>query len=281
MNSELFPRTFFVELARRRAAAASQAPGQRAVQLSGSTLPGFERRGWQRGDRRRQVDWRATARAGRTMVRQMEHERGGSLHLVLDRSASQTPGTADRDVAQRRLALALSWLALEQGARVRIHAGIEATALFSGWSRRAAVVPFLRDLPAPAGSDALPTLATRPASGCRLHVLSDPWLPDAFRDAWTGRARGFRHRSWTTLLLPTEIEPPRERLQLTDVETQDQLQVDLSRDYAAFRQAWDMLTRSRRLSLHRAGFRPTDLLCRSAATDAAAMLRRAATHAVL
>ncbi|MGB0952489.1 MAG: DUF58 domain-containing protein [Planctomycetota bacterium] len=281
MNSELFPRTFFVELARRRAAAASQAPGQRAVQLSGSTLPGYERRAWQRGDRRRQVDWRATARAGRTMVRQMEHERGGFLHLVLDRSASQAPGTADRDVAQRRLALALAWLALEDGARVRIHAGTHATAMFSGWSRRAAVVPFLRDLPAPEGTDALPVLATRPASGCRLHVLSDPWLADAFRDDWAKRACGFRHRRWTSLILPTEVEPPRERLQLTEVESKQQLQVDLDRDYAAFRQAWDMLSRSRRLSLQQAGFRPTDLLCRSASTDAAALLRRAATHAVL
>jgi len=281
MSMELFPRTFFVELARRRAAAASQAPGSRAVQLSGQTLPGFERRPWQRGDRRRQVDWRATARSGRTMVRRMEHERGGFLHLVLDRSASQTPGSGDRDVAQRRLALALAWLALEQGARVRIHAGMETTALFSGWSRRAAVIPFLRGLAPPEGADALPTLAPRPASGSRLHVLSDPWLGDAFRDTWARRARGFRRRAWTSLILPEEIEPPRERMQLREVESEEQLQVDLSRDYAAFRRAWDLLTRSRRLSLQQAGFHPRDLLCRAADSDAAALLRRAATHAVL
>lgn len=281
MTDPLFPRSFFVELARRRATAASEAPGLRAVQLSGSTLPGFERRAWQRGDRRRQVDWRATARAGRTMVRQMEHERGGFLHLVLDRSASQSPGSADRDVAQRRLALALAWLALEDGARVRIHAGPQSTALFSGWSRRAAVIPFLRDLAPPAGHDALPTLAPRPASGSRLHVLSDPWLEADFRDRWAASCLGFRHRRWTSLILPTESDPPRERLQLTAVETGERLQVDLGRDLAAFRLAWDAMNHARRMALRQAGFRPSDLLCRAAAKDAAALLRRAATHAVL
>lgn len=281
MSLQLFPKAFFAELARLRGRQASRAMGERPEAQAGTTLPGFERRRWQRGDRRGQVDWRATARSGQTMVRCPELERGGLLCLVLDRSASLAPASVDRDCAQRRLALALSWLALEQGARVLLFPGLETPVGFSGWSRRAAVAAFLKDLPPPSGADGLAAIRRRPAAGSVLHVLSDPWLqPDALQ-AWTSITLSFRTRVWTTMVLPEESAPPRERLEVEGVEDGARRVVDLDRGYADYRQAWDAFRRAQLHGLHRSGFSPFELPCLVAGTDAADLLRRASRLGVL
>lgn len=281
MNHTLFPKAFFAELARLRGRQASRSMGERPEARAGNTLPGFERRGWQRGDHRSQVDWRATARAGQTMVRCPELERGGLLCLVLDRSASLAPGSSDRDSAQRRLALALSWLALEQGARVLLFPGMENPVGFSGWARRAAVASFLEELAPPKGTDALAALRKRPAAGSVLHVLSDPWLEEDALRSWAEVTPTFRERHWTTLILEQEISPPRERLEVEGAEDGQRLVVDLDRGFADYRRSWESFRRAQIHGLHRSGFIPMELSCLTAETDAVDLLRRASALGVL
>jgi len=281
MTSELFPADFFVELARRRARQKMGLMGERPEARRGDQVPGFERRPWQLGDSRRRVDWRATARAGHPIVRSLEQERGGYLCLVLDRSASLTAASQDRDIAQRRLALALLWLALEQGARVLLYAGSAAPARFYGWSRRAAAQSHLQNLPPAHGVDILDAVQQRPAAGSALHVLSDPWCHSDVLQQWALLAPGFQKREWTSLVLPQENSPPKGRLDLVPAEGGASIKVDLVQGYAQFLESWAVFRQTQRDGLIAAGFYPHEILCRDERHDAAKLLRRAARYGIL
>ena len=281
MSAELFPPEFFVELARQGARQKMGMMGERPEAHRGDQVLGFERRRWQAGDRRGHVDWRATARTGQPVVRSMERERGGQLCLVLDRSASMAPNHIDRDIAQRRLCLALSWLALEQGARVQIFAGNQTPARFSGWARRAAVIPFLQNLEAPSGADVVQELKRRPEAGSALHVLSDPWCSAEDLQSWALLTQGFQTCQWTSLMLPSENAPPKQVLELQGAEGGASMQVDLRKGYAQFQDSWKEFRLKQRDGLIAAGFHPLELLCENAKQDAANLLRRAARHGVL
>jgi len=281
MTSELFPPEFFVELARQSARQKMGMMGERPEAHRGDQVPGFERRRWQMGDSKRHVDWRATARCGHPVVRGLERERGGQLCIVMDRSASMAPASEDRDIAQRRLTLALTWLTLEQGCRVLLFSDTDAPARFSGWSRRAAVIPFLQNLSAPSGSDVLRSLQHRPSAGSRLHVLSDPWCTSDALKPWAALTPAFQQCQWTSLLLPAENAPPKKSLELLPVEGGNPLQVNLTDQYAQFQDSWQAFRNAQRDALLTVGFHPLDLVCEDAAKDAAGLLRRAARHAVL
>ncbi|MDA0666291.1 MAG: DUF58 domain-containing protein [Planctomycetota bacterium] len=281
MTRALFPPEFFVELARQGARQKMGMMGERPEARRGDQVPGFERRRWQTGDRRRQVDWRATARLGHPVVRSLERERGGHLCLVLDRSASMAPQNQNRDVAQRRLCLALAWLALEQGARISIFAGTDHAAQFSGWARRAAVIPFLENLSAPAGTDVVHALKSRPEAGSALHVLSDPWCSADTLQAWSLLTPGFQQCQWTSLVLPEENAPPKQSLGLQPAEGGPPIQVNLNQDYGQFQNSWEAFRQSQREGLAAAGFHSLELLCQKAEIDAVGILRRAARHGVL
>lgn len=281
MSAALFPPEFFVELARQGARQKMGMMGERPEARRGDQVPGFERRRWQTGDRRRHVDWRATARLGYPVVRSLERERGGHLCLVLDRSASMAPQNPNRDVAQRRLGLALAWLALEQGARISIFAGDAQVAQFSGWSRRAAVIPFLENLSAPAGTDVVHSLKYRPEAGSALHVISDPWCSAETLQTWSLLTPGFQQCLWTSLVLPEENAPPKQSLALQPAEGGPSMQVNLTEDYAHFQNSWEVFRRAQREGLTAAGFHPVEVLCKTAELDAAGILRRAARHGAL
>lgn len=281
MNIELFPPEFFVELARQGARQKMGLMGERPEAHRGDQVLGFERRRWQAGDHRRHVDWRATARTGHPVVRGMERERGGQLCLVLDRSASMAPNHFDRDIAQRRLCLALTWLGLEQGARVQIFAGNQPPARFSGWARRAAVIAFLQDLQPPSGTDVVQELKRRPDAGSSLHVLSDPWCCAENLQAWSLLTQAFQTCQWTSLILPSENAPPKQVLELQAAESGQPMQVDLRNGYAQFQNSWKAFRQNQRDGLLTAGFHPSELLCKEAKQDAAGLLRRAARHGVL
>ena len=281
MTSELFPSEFFDELARQGARRKMGMMGERPDAHRGDQVPGFERRRWQLGDSKRNVDWRATARTGHPMVRGLERERGGQLCLVMDRSASMAPASEDRDIAQRRLTLALTWLALEQGTRVLIFSDATQPARFSGWSRRAAVLPFLQNLAQPSGSDVFQSLKHRPESGSRLHVLSDPWCTADALQPWAALTPAFQQRQWTSLILPEENSPPKKPMQLHPVEGRQPIYVNLADQYPKFQDSWQAFRTAQRAGLVSAGFHPQELICEASKGDAANLLRRAARNAVL
>ncbi|MFK5955431.1 MAG: DUF58 domain-containing protein [Planctomycetota bacterium] len=281
MTPDFFPPEFFTELARQRSRQKMDLMGERAHARLGDQVPGFERRPWKLGDSKRMVDWRATARANRPVVRSLEQERGGHLCLVLDRSASMAPTTQDRDVAQRRLALALIWLALEQGTRVLLFAGQASPARFAGWSRRSAAQSFLQNLSPAEGADGVDAVQQRPAVGSALHVLSDPWFhSDALRK-WSLLAPGFQKRQWTSLVLPQENAPPKKNLNLVAAEGGESIQVNLLAGYAQFQAEWAAFRAAQREGLIAAGFHPSELLCGEASQDGGELLRRATRHGVL
>ncbi len=274
----LFPAEFFAELAR-HSVRRSHDEGWQVCRHPEFTTLGYELRAWQRGDTRRQVNWRATARSRQVMVRQPEREVGGQLWLLLDRSASLAPQNLDRDIAQRRLALALAWLALEQGASLQILAG-EQCLQVEGWSQRDAVRLFLQQLPLPAGRVAFALPSTPLRAGTRLHVLSDPWFCE---ETWRrdGLLAGrWTQRLWTCLCLPQEHRPPQEPLLVQDVETGQKLNVDLS-DTSDFARDWQQFRKAHVLAMQQLGFHYQSLDCLAAAKDAAGILQRAAFHHVL
>ncbi|RMH01223.1 MAG: DUF58 domain-containing protein [Planctomycetota bacterium] len=230
MSVPLFPPAFFHALAglvRRR----RLGPGRAAAPRAGRGRRGFEHRPWSPGDDLRLLDWRATARFDRPLVRLREEERGGRLRLVLDRSASLAPGSARRDRDQRRLALALGWLHLESGGVLELVVGGTPGRLLAGFERRAEFQSLLASLPAPAGND-------RVAAGGEAAVRPGPtvWLTDP----WSGLpgALGPRKRV-AELILAEEDRPPAGGLLLRAAEAEEGFEVDLRPERWARRwEAW-------------------------------------------
>jgi uncharacterized protein (DUF58 family) len=89
---------------------------------AGRGLEFFELRAWALGDEARHIDWRATARSSRPLVRRYQDEALATVLLCLDRSASMgTGGGAKWDLA-RRLAAALAYLLSHGGHQVGLAA---------------------------------------------------------------------------------------------------------------------------------------------------------------
>lgn len=264
MSEALFPPEFFAALgavARRRA---RKAAGGAPFPVTGAAERGMDRRPWRAGDDRRAVDWRASARRSQLLVRERQPYRGGSLLIWLDRSASLTPQSSARDRAQRRLALAAGWLALERGALVRVRAGSGPERLFAGRFRRQALRGWLEDLAVPQGPDAAPRRLSRDP-GCEILLLTDPWLRAA---ALLPAGRGPRvsaSAQAVVLVLPEEEAPPQAALRLQEVEQGERLEV-LVPARADWRPAWSAWLERMRAQLAERGFRARSLRCADAAT---------------
>jgi len=259
VNGPLFPPEYFqalAGLARRRSRPGS---GSAAVPRAGRGLPGFERRAYAQGDDLRQIDWRATARAGAAQVRLREEERGGSLRLVLDRSASLTPGHHRRERDLRRLALAFGWLHLEAGGALRLAVPGEGEQLFAGFERRGALQRRLEELGPPAGEAGGAELL-RPG---RAVWLTDPWSEAPA--SCPGEA------TVVSLILPEEDEPPAGGLHLRAAESGEELEVQL--DPGDWAGRWEGWLHQRQLRLRAAGAAAVEL--RVGEGSATAALQRA------
>ncbi len=276
--SELFPASFFQALGRLPPPRPWRGPGLAEERRRGGGQPGTEHRPGQPGDPPRLVDWRATARRGRPWVRLREAERGGELLLVLDRSASLSPGTAVRDRDQRRLALALGWRALEGGAAVWLAAGPGPWRRFQGPGRRGALRSALEALAEPAARDAelLPPPPPRRRGTRRSVLLTDPWAGPAWED-WMERLRradpGTGARLWVVLVLPREEDPPHELLALRPCEEEAPgFAADPGADPAAWRRSWRAFREGGRRRRDARGLLELELGLHG---DAAGLLRRA------
>ncbi|MBC8329832.1 MAG: DUF58 domain-containing protein [Planctomycetes bacterium] len=259
MTRLLFPPEFFhalAGLARRRSRPGG---GNAATPRAGRGLLGFEHRAYAPGDDLRQLDWRATARAGAAQLRLREEERGGSLRLVLDRSPSMAPGGARREEDLRRLALALGWLHLEAGGVLRLVAGGGPEQTFVGYERRAALQEVLEGLEPPLGGPGVEGMLR----GGPCVWLTDPWCepPPVFPGDATV----------VTLVLPEEDDPATGGLRLKDAESAEELEVEL--DAADWSRRWDGWLERRQRRLRAAGARALVLRC--GAGGATALLQRA------
>jgi uncharacterized protein (DUF58 family) len=264
VSGALFPPAFYAALAalarRRSRADGGRAAGPRA----GRGLLGFEHRDYRPGDDLRQIDWRATARRGRPQSRLREEERGGELRLVLDRSASLTPSGPARDRDQRRLALALGWLHLEAGGRLRVSAA-GAEAGFAGFERRGQLQAFLAGLVAPQGADESDDADGRSALARPGPVV---WLTDPWSAQPPARRAGARV---ALLVLPEEDEPPEGGLRLRCAESGTELEVEL--EAGTWARQWERWLAARTAGLRAVGYEGTVLRC--ADPDPVGLLTRA------
>ena len=261
MSAELFPAEFFAVLAALARRPAAEGVGVASAPRPGSGRLGFEHRPYAPGDEPRWIDWRASARAGAPLVRRREEDRGGEWLLVLDRSASLCPRHSRRDEDQRRLALALGWLALEAGATLRVAAGGGPPQLFRGRERRAALQSFLAELPEPSGVEDAEILLRAE----HTLVLTDPWgsVPQG--------ARG--QLAVVTLILPEEDEPPPGGWVVEDVESRESLSVALDR--SRFSRAWEHYLERRRQACLEQRIHTVELRCGQPGDSAAAILHAA------
>jgi uncharacterized protein (DUF58 family) len=85
---------------------------------AGTGLEFFELRAWAPGDEIRDVDWRATARARRPVVRRYQDESFRTAVLCLDASASMGPRGGTRWRLAREVTAALAYLLADAGNRV-------------------------------------------------------------------------------------------------------------------------------------------------------------------
>ena len=111
-------------LARRLGARArSGATGSRIARRRGSSAEFEEHRGYEPGDDPRRIDWLATARLGRPMVKIFAAEEDVVVRLFVDASASMAAGGSTKIASARRIAAALGYLALAGSERAELVVG--------------------------------------------------------------------------------------------------------------------------------------------------------------
>jgi len=169
VKPEVFPREFFAAMQQLQGRINSPFFGNKNSSTIGRTRRGFEHRQYQVGDDPRQLDWKASARTGRNLIRLRELDHGGCLQIILDRSASLCVNGLARDYAQRRLALAFAWLQSDAGGSVRIgQLGAHSSTIMDKLGCR----DYLNNLAACKGECKSPAIPK-----CeRTIIISDPWL---------------------------------------------------------------------------------------------------------
>ncbi|MDF3129740.1 DUF58 domain-containing protein [Kiritimatiellaeota bacterium B1221] len=94
--------------------------GRYASRLRGRGLDFAELRGYRPGDDIRSIDWKATARRGRTQIRVYEEERERPVYIAVDQRKGMFFGSrrAMKSVAAAEAAALAAWRVLEGGDRV-------------------------------------------------------------------------------------------------------------------------------------------------------------------
>lgn len=222
------------------------AHGPAPSNVRGRGMEYAESREYAQGDDARHIDWRLTARSGRTHTKLFQAERERLTLLVADTAPSLYFGTRVRfkSVQAARAGALAAWLAARDGDRI---------AALRGSSREAPVPPAsgprgaLRVLDAlvrwyaqpPVDDDGLPVALEharrllRP--GSRLVLLADPSSIAAVpAERWPALAM---HHELVVLLFvdPLETSPPTRRLPFLGAQGD---RIDLGLDSAPVRQRW-------------------------------------------
>lgn len=214
--------------------------------LRGRGMEYAESREYAQGDDARHIDWRLTARSGRTHTKLFQAERERLTLVVADTAPALYFGTRTRfkSVQAARAGALAAWLAVRDGDRI---------AALRGSSTEAPVAPAAGARGALRVLDALVRWYARPPAddaglasaldharrlarpGSRLVVLADPGSVDAIpRERWPALSM---HLEVAVLLLsdPLERSPPAARLPFVSA---TKGRIELGLDAAGTRQRW-------------------------------------------
>jgi uncharacterized protein (DUF58 family) len=193
---------------------------------AGRGLEFFELRAWSPGDEMRDVDWRATARSPRPVVRRYQDEALATVLVCLDGSASMAAGAGAKWDLARRLAAAVVYLCSHAGHEVGLVAFSDGLDLACPPARgRAGQVRLLARLAELAprtsgGASRLDACGHFVEPGTSVVVVSDFLTPDFMRPGLErllhrgGRVQAFQ------VLAPDELGvPDADAAVLVDVET--------------------------------------------------------------
>lgn len=163
-------------------------PGAHAGGQPGRGEEFFQHRAYVRGEDVRAVDWRASARSGHLLVKDLHRPLRQPLALLLDESASmQLPSVGSKALCARRLGAALAFLALRRGDPVTLFSldagAFSARARAVPGGRAAASAEALLAAARPCGradlASALSSLAEAPLAGAHAVLLSDLYGDEA------------------------------------------------------------------------------------------------------
>ena len=205
--------------------------------LRGRGMDYAESRLYAQGDDARHIDWRVTARTGRTHTKIFHAERDRVSLLVADTAPSLYFGTRAcfKSVQAARVGALAAWASQRSGDRITVLRGTrtEAPRLPSGGSRGAlrvldALARWYAQAPVDdAGLDfALETVLRVVKPGARVLTLADPRSIDTLADARL-TALSAHHDAIAVLLVdPLELTPPQARVGF--VTQQSRIDLDLS-----------------------------------------------------
>ena len=220
--------------------------GQAMSRQRGRGMEYAESREYAQGDDARHIDWRLTARSGRTHTKLFQAERERLTLIVADTAPAMYFGTRVRfkSVQAARAGALVAWIAVRDGDRIAAMRGSRSeppVAPASG-PRGAlrALDALVRWYAAPPADDAGLAVALDHARhvlrpGSRLLVLADPASAASIpAERWSALAL---HHEVIVLLLtdPLEQTPPQARLPFASAQG---ARIELGLDVAATRQRW-------------------------------------------
>ncbi len=220
--------------------------GHALSNLRGRGMEYAESREYAQGDDARHIDWRLTARSGRTHTKLFQAERERLTLVVADTAPALYFGTRTRfkSVQAARAGALAAWIAVRDGDRIAALRGASGEAPITPASGPRGALRVLDALvrwygQPPPGDEGLPVALDharrllRP--GSRLLVLADPASIDAVpSERWPALAM---HHELIVLLLtdPLERSPPAARLPFASA-TEERIELGL--DAATTRQHW-------------------------------------------
>jgi len=223
--------------------------GKHKSPYQGSSVEFTDYKEYVPGDEVNRIDWRAYARSRRLFVRQYEAETDMVVYLLVDVSASMNYAGAGRQskyIMAAKIASALGYLMIHQGDKAALGLFAESLSRFiaPGGTRRH-LYNLVSELDAvePAEgtgiSEALRQCDPLFKKRGRIVILSDFWTDQA--ELMDALAR-FQHRKFEILLLqmldPDELNlPPAESARFQDMESQEEVEVELEEIRVAYRGA--------------------------------------------
>ncbi|HET7558806.1 MAG TPA: DUF58 domain-containing protein [Limnochordia bacterium] len=230
----LLPAGFMQKLDRLRLRshhAHDQRLGEHAGRRLGHGIDFADYREYQPGDDFRHIDWNIYSRLDRLFVRLFAQEQTLHVDLYLDCSASMRYGEPDKFLYAQRLAAALGYIALREGARVGVSRLMPETPVLRVFGRRnlARLFAFLSGLDAQGPTTLAPELRLRAAEGAApglCVVISDLLTEDDWRTALSALVAQRKEVHLLHLLAPDELKPgARGRLALIDAETAERFPI--------------------------------------------------------
>lgn len=188
---------------------------ERRSRKTGSGIEFADHREYAPGDDFRYLDWNLYARTGRLLLRLYEEEEDLSVYVLLDVSRSMSVGTPPKLDYAKRLAAALSYIALANLDRVSITTFsdevLDRLAPTRGKNRIFKAFEFLRPLVADGRTgtkDAMRTFVAQNKRRGVAIVISDLYDPDGFEAG----INTLRYAKFEPLVIqvfdPLEVRPP-------------------------------------------------------------------------